>query len=656
MWNYESRLLRHILSMHVDSEKEPKQEARYPCKICPKEFFVPNRLKRHMQIHTKVHSQKTPNPTCNQCGMNFISPSKLKRHVLSHISGTTRCNPKARAKHPCTVCTQTFHIRADLTRHMPVHVGYMCKLCPEKFYARSSLEKHITVHEGRPKPKELDFKCKHCDKNFTATSLLTTHIHSHQPIKPVTNTKKITLKRTKNIGKFTQVTNPRQPQPKKPYPECNPHGKTSSTHKAKVSVTPHKGPVEANTDGPNTNQASVKYYEVIDEGSEVIQASVKYCEYSSANLEKVTVTEEDYSCLEAGELLNDKIIDFSLKYIQTDLFGAVEQWSHKTHIFSTYFYKKLTTGPLSPRLNAHPIEDDPNLSEAEKRHGRVKRWTKKVNIFEKDFLIVPINEANHWFVIIICQPGQIVRNEKYEDKTMEEDMENKGDEEEKIKKKERKSNIPHTTGRPCILILDSLKGGSKAETCQILRDYLQCEWKSRMVPKGLDHRTFSKKKMPSNQPSVQQQPNLEDCGVYLIQYIHSFFRDPISDYTHPIKSVRQWFTLKEVEEKRGSIAKLIRKLTAEQNRDKQFAFPKLNFLNNVQEELYVEVEEETEIEEENVEEDNVKEKNILEELLEKRVGDNCPKVFTKPPPTESELLFLKLKLKLTRGDRMQQNK
>ena len=77
-------------------------------------------------------------------------------------------------------------------------------------------------------------------------------------------------------------------------------------------------------------------------------------------------------------------------------------------------------------MNAHPIEDDPNLSEAEKRHGRVKRWTKKVNIFEKDFLIVPINEANHWFVIIICQPGQIVRNEKYEDKTMEEDMENKG--------------------------------------------------------------------------------------------------------------------------------------------------------------------------------------------------------------------------------------
>jgi sentrin-specific protease 7 len=29
-----------------------------------------------------------------------------------------------------------------------------------------------------------------------------------------------------------------------------------------------------------------------------------------------------------------------------------------------------------------------------------------VNLFEKDYVIVPINEQAHWFVCIICFPGR----------------------------------------------------------------------------------------------------------------------------------------------------------------------------------------------------------------------------------------------------------
>lgn len=53
----------------------------------------------------------------------------------------------------------------------------------------------------------------------------------------------------------------------------------------------------------------------------------------------------------------------------------------------------------------HPIEDDPSLTLKEKRHSRVKSWTKKVDIFAKDYLIIPINERGHWFLAIICFPG-----------------------------------------------------------------------------------------------------------------------------------------------------------------------------------------------------------------------------------------------------------
>lgn len=54
---------------------------------------------------------------------------------------------------------------------------------------------------------------------------------------------------------------------------------------------------------------------------------------------------------------------------------------------------------------SHPTECDSNLSKAQKQHERVKKWTKNVNLFEKDFIVVPINENSHWFLAIICFPG-----------------------------------------------------------------------------------------------------------------------------------------------------------------------------------------------------------------------------------------------------------
>jgi hypothetical protein len=38
---------------------------------------------------------------------------------------------------------------------------------------------------------------------------------------------------------------------------------------------------------------------------------------------------------------------------------------------------------------------------------RVKKWTKDVNIFDKDFIIVPMNKNAHWHLAIICYPALI---------------------------------------------------------------------------------------------------------------------------------------------------------------------------------------------------------------------------------------------------------
>jgi sentrin-specific protease 7 len=108
----------------------------------------------------------------------------------------------------------------------------------------------------------------------------------------------------------------------------------------------------------------------------------------------ISISTNDYACLASDTYLNDVIIDFYLKYIECELLSPEQR--EKTHIFSQFFYKRLTT-----MTNAN----DPKLSPALNRHKRVANWTKNVNLFQKDFIIVPINERSHWFLAIICFPN-----------------------------------------------------------------------------------------------------------------------------------------------------------------------------------------------------------------------------------------------------------
>lgn len=100
-------------------------------------------------------------------------------------------------------------------------------------------------------------------------------------------------------------------------------------------------------------------------------------------------------CLGSDNYLNDVIIDFYLKYIHTELME--EKQRAKCHMFSQFFYKRLTT--------MNKDKDNRTQTAAQKRHARVSSWTKNVNLFEKDFIIIPINEQSHWFLAIICFPN-----------------------------------------------------------------------------------------------------------------------------------------------------------------------------------------------------------------------------------------------------------
>lgn len=117
--------------------------------------------------------------------------------------------------------------------------------------------------------------------------------------------------------------------------------------------------------------------------------------------------------------------------------------------------------------------------------------------------------------------------------------------------------------QPLILIFDSLAGASRSRVVATLRDYLSCEYKVKM-PDAPVH-AFNKDNMPGHCVKVPQQNNFTDCGLYLLQYVEQFFKEPIRDYRVPIKQLANWFDTLTVTKKREDISNLLQKLMNERN-------------------------------------------------------------------------------------------
>lgn len=42
-------------------------------------------------------------------------------------------------------------------------------------------------------------------------------------------------------------------------------------------------------------------------------------------------------------------------------------------------------------------------------YQKVCKWTKNVDVFAQDFLLIPIHDAAHWSLAIICHPGVLLK-------------------------------------------------------------------------------------------------------------------------------------------------------------------------------------------------------------------------------------------------------
>eukprot|EP00747_Dinoflagellata_sp_TGD_P180825 gnl/TRDRNA2_/TRDRNA2_33922_c0_seq1.p1 gnl/TRDRNA2_/TRDRNA2_33922_c0~~gnl/TRDRNA2_/TRDRNA2_33922_c0_seq1.p1 ORF type:complete len:661 (-),score=107.08 gnl/TRDRNA2_/TRDRNA2_33922_c0_seq1:80-2062(-) len=202
----------------------------------------------------------------------------------------------------------------------------------------------------------------------------------------------------------------------------------------------------------------------------------------------------DLARLADGELLNDTLLDFFLGHFQEKFGGS------RVHTFSSLFFSRLGNGGWE----------------------KVRTWTRALRrerpegIFARDFLLVPIHDANmvHWWLAVVCYPWAASSS----------------------------SSSCRAGKQPQVIFLDSLSLGGgvpelesatadrEAHALSLLQVYLACEWEACFpaATTGANGGRFVKEKLVGIRatPPVPQQTNGADCGLYLLEFAARLLEDP----------------------------------------------------------------------------------------------------------------------------------
>lgn len=263
---------------------------------------------------------------------------------------------------------------------------------------------------------------------------------------------------------------------------------------------------------------------------------------------RTTVDQGDIPRLNEGEFLNDNLISFYLRFLQSRLEAERPELLEKVYIFSTFFFEKLKS--TKGKIN----------------YEGVRTWTAKVDLLSYDYIVVPVNEHAHWYLAIICNAPKTISsgrdvigaaNTVDEDELLEissaltpktltvergmsevclEDtvMSQHQVEENEAQKKASHSILSSpalakkasglspqkpSSSQPKIITLDSL-GSAHPPTCRALKEYLIQEAKAK---RGLDLAV-----LPSGMTAkgIPEQDNFCDCGVFVLGYMEEFLKDP----------------------------------------------------------------------------------------------------------------------------------
>ena len=224
-------------------------------------------------------------------------------------------------------------------------------------------------------------------------------------------------------------------------------------------------------------------------------------------VDAVTIYNGCLKKLKEPEYLNDNLIDWKIKFDINNKVIEDDSIRNRIHAFNTLFFTKLT-----------------EVKDHQRGFELVKKWTQHVDIFEKDFVLVPVNKDLHWSLIIIARLNLLKPNEEEKENMTDIDgpefLQDMDDDNRSV---------------ACILHMDSLSpyGHSGEEFAKILRLYLQHEWKAKKGTKL----ECTVNKLPFHKCSGPTQDNSYDCGVFVIKYVE-YILDHINDINPTKKSLK----------------------------------------------------------------------------------------------------------------------
>lgn len=252
--------------------------------------------------------------------------------------------------------------------------------------------------------------------------------------------------------------------------------------------------------------------------------------YPQGDPDAVCISKRDLQLLQPATFINDTIVDFYIQYLKSKI---QPEEKHRFHFFNSFFFRKL----------ADLDKDQPGACEGKEAFQRVLKWTRKVNVFEKDYIFIPVNYRLHWSLIVICHPGEVANDEDEE--------------------------IESSPKVPCILHMDSIRGSHRGLK-NLVQRYLCEEWKEKHgrtaenVSLKFLHLRFVALELP-------QQENSFDCGLFLLHYVERFLEEAPVEFS-PFKKFsnflnKNWFPPADASVKRFQIKKLICKILEDHSQE-----------------------------------------------------------------------------------------
>jgi Ulp1 family protease len=199
----------------------------------------------------------------------------------------------------------------------------------------------------------------------------------------------------------------------------------------------------------------------------------------------------------------------------------------------------------------------------------VKTWTKEQNIFELDQLLIPINEALHWYLAIIINPGYLVsrplepETEPVQDPATEEaaagsqkdifeiDLADPAPPPQTPIFKPGEEGDPDRLQRTYIIILDSLFN-NRTSTMTRLKNYLVHEGRAKL---GLELDPSLIRGMTIK--DAPRQDNLTDCGCFLLEYVEETMRHLDTIRPELILQNHTWFPMEQAKARRRRMAEVM---------------------------------------------------------------------------------------------------